>query len=97
MENEGKFDQGLYQIQSWVGCPKCDHADQKALGIVGAEFCPKELTDRRRAKDFESAVQMVRAKEAAMADAPPDTAPRGTHAFTRPVINSSVGPAQIPD
>ena len=45
MENEGKFDQGLYQIQAWVGCPKCDHADQKALGIVGAEFCPKELTD----------------------------------------------------
>jgi hypothetical protein len=45
MENTGKFDKGMYQLQEFVGCTECANADPKALGIMGAEFCPKGLTD----------------------------------------------------
>lgn len=58
---------------------------------------PKELSDRRRIKEKEEAEALVRAKELAIMDTPSGQPPRGTHPFTRPILSSSVGPAQIPD
>ena len=45
MTTKGSYDEGLYKLQKWAGCPNCDHVDKKMLGIIGAEFCPKGLTD----------------------------------------------------
>lgn len=90
----------------WSSVPASRHRDlvhpgynsDDAIIIEGMILMerPKELTDRQRRRDYLKALDIVRTSEMRLADAPPGTAPRASHAMTMPRVGSHVGPV-IPD
>lgn len=89
----------------WSAVPAARHRDLVYPGYENESIIidglilmerPKELTDRVRKRELAKAIEQVRSSEAKLTEAPPNTGPRGTAAFTRPIIASHVGPV-IPE
>jgi hypothetical protein len=94
------------QRNGWSPVPANRHREKLYPGYSSASIIqdgmmlyerPKELTERRRMLEFRKAVGQVRAKEAAISEAPPGTAPRDQHLKTVPRFGHSVGPIRVPD
>lgn len=60
---------------------------------------PKELTERRRERDYQNAVQQVKSKVESAKEAPPGTAPRGpgAHPDLPARIKTHIGPMAVPE
>jgi hypothetical protein len=102
-----EYPQYMHSLQrtGWSPVPSARHRDLIYPGYTGESIIndgmilmerPKELTDRVRRREFMRAVEQVRSSEAKLADAPPNTAPRGTQSYTAPRVSGHVGPV-IPD